>query len=244
MLGVIKQNVNTPEANAVYQAALLDDLPREVCDISRLMCHKNAIKDGQMMPVGSVEFCREAFRVSGIREPEPLDYPVELRPYLKRHISQCPIGTFHSVRPMFVKPVTTKKFDSILKIGAFTDSSLESLGCTVDERIWVSDIICLEVEARYYIQGGQVVGMSRYDDLPDDKPMPDFNIIKQAIVDLGCTHPYCLDFGVTMEGETVLVEASDAWAIGLYGRALTPKQYFYFLAERWMDIHQKSTANS
>ena len=40
-------------------------------------------------------------------------------------------------------------------------------------------------------------------------------------------------------GKTVLVEVNDAWAIGLYGRALDPKDYLNFLGNRWKTIVQK-----
>jgi len=52
-------------------------------------------------------------------------------------------------------------------------------------------------------------------------------------------YPYTLDVGRLSTGGTALVETNDAWAIGLYGKALTPRVYLDFLGKRWKSIVEK-----
>ena len=44
---------------------------------------------------------------------------------------------------------------------------------------------------------------------------------------------YGIDFGVLASGATALVEVNDGWALGLYGRALSARDYYRLLRTRW-----------
>lgn len=50
---------------------------------------------------------------------------------------------------------------------------------------------------------------------------------------------YALDFGVTDEGQTLLVEFNDFTSLGSYG--LDPKLYASLITERWMELTQIRT---
>ena len=48
--------------------------------------------------------------------------------------------------------------------------------------------------------------------------VPDTTVIKNAIADFTtCPDSYGIDFGITDNGETVLIEVNDAWTLGCYG---------------------------
>jgi hypothetical protein len=49
-------------------------------------------------------------------------------------------------------------------------------------------------------------------------------------------HPFACDVGVLSNGLTAIVEINDAWAIGLYGKCLQPREYTDFLFTRWKSI--------
>ncbi len=50
----------------------------------------------------------------------------------------------------------------------------------------------------------------------------------------GAPHAYSLDWGVTDDGRTLLVEMNEGYALGHYG--LPPVSYARFLAARWHQI--------
>ncbi|HLO94579.1 MAG TPA: ATP-grasp domain-containing protein [Burkholderiaceae bacterium] len=52
----------------------------------------------------------------------------------------------------------------------------------------------------------------------------------------GAPVAYALDFGVLSTGQTVLVEANDAWALGLYGGGPAPGHYVELLTARWRQL--------
>jgi hypothetical protein len=70
----------------------------------------------------------------------------------------------------------------------------------------------------------------------DDAPIPDGHFIEQCLAALPFDYPVTLDIGVLSDGRTVLVEVNDAWAIGLYSKALDSKEYLQFLWKRWQTI--------
>lgn len=50
----------------------------------------------------------------------------------------------------------------------------------------------------------------------------------------GAPKAYALDFGVTKDGETILVEVNNTCSIGSYG--LEPVLYARFLSARWVEL--------
>jgi len=54
----------------------------------------------------------------------------------------------------------------------------------------------------------------------------------------GAPVAYSLDFGVTEDGRTLLVEANDFYFLGCYG--LSPLSYALAIADRWKEIVENS----
>lgn len=113
------------------------------------------------------------------------------------------------------------------------EQHLAFMAMPADAPVWISEPVQWLSEWRYYVANNAVVGRARYDSNEDEAPEPDEYTVKKCIRDMATSHPYVLDFGVLSTGETALVEANDAWAIGLYAEALSPRDYLYFLRSRW-----------
>ena len=64
---------------------------------------------------------------------------------------------------------------------------------------------------------------------------PDFSVVDAAVATyLPSPSAYGIDFGVTQDGRTLLVETNEAYSLGCYG--LTPLLYSTFLECRWHEL--------
>jgi hypothetical protein len=241
MSTIILQNIPTYETRTIRNAGmLLDNIVILNSSIDRLPEFTTQLKDGAL-PVGSVEFVREAMRLIEITEPPNMSYPSKASQYFHRTIKQIPISEI--TNRCFVKPISTKLFTGFIfdpsqELSTYNEHDAEQVSVLIslspDTLVWISEPVYWVSEWRYYVAYNDIVGKARYDqDGADDSPIPELDVIKQCISDLDIEHPYTLDFGVLSTGETALVEANDAWAIGLYQKAMAPRDYLYFLRKRW-----------
>lgn len=250
---ILRQDTGTVEGRAVAQAAMLVDVPVVRTSIEGLAEHRDKFAVGAL-PVGSVEFVREAMRVAGFQEPASMTYPVELNELLGRRIDLMPVDRVRGTR--FLKPTSTKLFTGFVWRESARDSDynkhdLEQLqvlrslpGSTL---VWVAEPVRFVCEWRYYVLEGRAIGAARYDpDGADDADAPNPHVLQAAIEAMlkvpGAPAAYAVDLGVLDTGETVLVEVNDAWAIGLYGRSLEPRDYLRLLACRWRQISGAAAA--
>jgi hypothetical protein len=151
-----------------------------------------------------------------------------------------------------VKPVQTKRFtgfvfDSALPPSGYSEHDREQLAALqalpASEPVWRCEIVQFVCEWRYYVLDGAILGCGRYDpEGADDAQQPDGNVVRQAVHSMRQSgiSAYALDMGVLDNGQTVLVEANDAWALGLYGRAVEPSTYWGMLRRRWQQMHESS----
>lgn len=250
MKTLLLQNVSTIETRTVKQAVCLSDKHEYNIirlDIDSIISYWHV--DSSYVPIGSVEFVREFMRIKSIKEPEIDPYPNRDYRFLHREISTSNLKEilksffiFDSSYKKFIKPKKVKLFTGFI-IG--TDSSqiyssdfLYEQICALlrypEEELFVSGVVDFLSEWRYYIQDNKVIGYARYDEEgEDDAPEPVLDVVQEYAGLLNKQHPYVLDFGVTSNYDTVLVEYNAPWAIGLYGNAITPKQYLKFLIDGW-----------
>ncbi|MDL5034414.1 ATP-grasp domain-containing protein [Pelomonas sp. APW6] len=246
------------EARTVRQAGLMLDLPVQMVGIEQLV-DQPAVFKGMLvsgaLPVGSVEFLRTAMEVAGIREPESMSYPPALRPFLGRWLQSMPVGQVQGT--WFVKPIQTKLFTGFMWHASRGQTAHEDLqlygehdaeqlrvlqSLPLDTEIWVAEPVNFLCEWRYYVLDHQVIGAARYDaDGLDAAPAPDIHVLNAAIAAMQRTGDdapvaYALDLGVLSTGQTVLVEANDAWALGLYGGGPAPRHYVELLTARWRQL--------
>ena len=184
---------------------------------------------------------------TGIAEPENLSYPRVLQPYLHRSVEQRDAGTVLGL--WFVKPVDTKAFTGFV---FDTLDNPDHLSCrdraqynaflALDprSRVWVSEPVSWVSEVRYYVLDGEILGEGRYDDGPDDAPLPDPAVVQEMAsrfsASRGAPVAFALDVGVLEDGSTALVEVNDAWALGFYSGTLAPRQYVQMLWRRWQQL--------
>ncbi len=227
---------NTSEQAAVRVASMLSEEFLICRSYSRAalvaMAPGELQVDRRICPVGTVEFCREWMRVVGVSEPPPIDYPRHLRHALGRTILQVPFG--EAAIGSWIKPVRTKAWDSHIKQAEDEHPQ--------DEMVWESAVIHPQdwlSEWRVYCIGKKIVGSGRYDDGPDDAPAPDWNLVEEWVARFA-EHPYApIGFALDVARwprETVLVEVTDGWAIGLYRGGCSYVNYARLLAARWAQI--------
>ena len=139
--------------------------------------------------------------------------------------------------PIFVKPNgRAKEFIS----GVLTSLSTKELllnDVPDDEECFVSDIVDFVSEYRGYVIKGKLEGIKHY--LGDFRVFPDMKIVDSAVKDyISAPAGYSIDFGVTSDGRTLLIECNDGWSLGNYG--LESKLYCKLLTNRWLEIMKDS----
>jgi hypothetical protein len=250
LLTLLIQDVSTAETRAALAGAMLLDHQVTVrrSSLEDLSEPETValLKAGATLAVGSVEFVREAMRLADIAEPENLSYPDELTDFLRRDVREVRAGQVlgrHFVKPRKTKAFTGFVFDTMQDPDTLPPDVRPDyaafMALPADTPVWISEPVIFLSEWRYYVKDGVIIGRARYDlDGAESVPQPDEAEILSAIKAFGAKHPYAIDFGVLEGGDTALVEVNDAWAIGLYGHALTQRQYLEFLRERWDGLHE------
>ena len=165
----------------------------------------------------------------------PVDYPDELMPFTGRKIWQSTLFTITS-RPecwhVFVKPVVdVKRFR-----GTLLDKSEDLIklgGGLEDIDVWCSEKVQFLSEWRIWVLDGEIVGLSPYRGEWD--LFPDAEVLRNAVKAYkSAPKAYALDFGVTDQGKTLLVEVSDAYALSSFG--LDSVLYPKILITRWQEL--------
>lgn len=254
LLQVIDGERSSHEVRTVRMACLMsDDLVAVNVRVEQLNEFSPKLRTGQAMPVGTVEFVRQAMQAAGILEPTPNPYPNALRAWLHRTVrvvSASQVG-LHT----FVKPADDlKRFTGFVldrrwpaeEMSAHENEQYAALAMMApDDRVWISTPVRFVSEWRFYVLDGIVLGGARYDDLEDENaPAPDLREVKAAAAaaDSELGHPFALDMGVLEDGTTALVETNDGWGTGHYGQAVTPQVYLKWLIARWETLSCEITA--
>jgi hypothetical protein len=173
--------------------------------------------------------------------PPSLDYPEELRSYLGRELYQT---TLNDVRGMtdrcFVKPVRLKKFCGFvwealrqdrLRVATYEDST----------PVWVSSLVDFKSEYRCFVQDGKIIDVRKYKG--DWSLLPSRSVVEKAIQDFkSAPRAYALDWGVTDDGRTLLVEGNDGFSVGSYG--LNSVEYVRLLEARWEELTSDITCHT
>ncbi len=243
MLIVKQNNFYVNESFAVRMAAR--DAGYDVLNVSDTA----SFPSKPFMPVGSVEFCMAAMR------HQHIDVSHGFPPYPERLIAMGfllrNVEFFSSYKKfresehgeVFIKPNwPPKSFDCYI-LSASNEIADETVKIADDESpVWVSELVTFLSEWRYYIARGAIVGAARYDDGLDDAPVPDFDVVNAAVLemnqDAATPAGYVLDFGVLSDGRTALVEANDGWAVGLYSGDIKRFAYLDMLLARWQQIQR------
>lgn len=165
---------------------------------------------------------------------EDMDYPDVLNKYLGRKIWKSTVNTINSnpdLWPVFIKPINNKKFK-----GRVIRSTKDLIGCGScyeDYPIYCSEIKEFIAEFRVFVLYGEIIDVRRYGgkwDIHCSK-----KVIESCVNDfVDAPNAYALDFGITKDGDTILIEANNTCSIGSYG--LDPILYAKFISARWAEL--------
>jgi len=163
---------------------------------------------------------------------ESCDYPPELTGFLGRKIKQVKLKELkNEILPVFIKPVEEKAATGLV---IETIADLENYEIKDSEaEVYCSEVVNFVSEWRCFLLYRQIVGIKYYYGDPDIDV--DTDVILAAVkqysnIPAGCA----LDFGVTDDGRTLLIEMNDGYSLGVYG--LKDVLYARLLSARWAEL--------
>ena len=166
-------------------------------------------------------------------------YPDELSQFYGREIRRSTIASVVASKELgkFIKPVLQKQFGScVLNKGNFQFLNPAYKIVPQDAEIYVSDAINIISEFRAYVHSGEIIAVKHYrkewNKIPDEFFME--NAVKQYTP---CPIAYGIDFAVTEDGKTVVLEVNDACNLGNYG--IDSALYAEMIISRWEEITRR-----
>ena len=186
-------------------------------------------------PVGAV---REAVERAGRPSPPALDFPEELEAFVGRKIFETTMAEVRhwethepSKLPVHVKPIRQKLFVGKV-VHAFRDL-IPMANVPGDEPVLIQEVVEMKSEWRATILRGDIVNVSHYKG--DPVTFPDKNVMKEALLSYtSAPIGFAMDWAVTSDGQTLLVEVNDGFSLGNYG---VPGYLYTALLEcRWREM--------
>ncbi|BBB65844.1 hypothetical protein UNDYM_1591 [Undibacterium sp. YM2] len=201
-----------------------------------------------MLVMGTVPFVHHALRLLGAQLPQHTPYPEVLKPWLYRKVWQEKslrrvLDRLQNGGPrLFIKPVSGwKRFTGF--VPDFADDYRFN-GVSKSMPVWVSEPVTFVSEWRVYVLHGEIQDIKLCDHGGDAQVTPDLNEIEKALQALLDAHiapsGFAIDFGVTAQGHTALIEMNDGFSFGAYD-GLSAKIYWDITWARWQDIFPLGT---
>ena len=191
--------------------------------------------------IGGIGAVRTALMQLGAPEPENIDYPPALLPFLRREVRRATIRDAHRLcvdgrfdPPVFIKPVTGHKEFTGHVLAVFRDliRTANWAGEEPNTPIWICDAVEFVSEWRYFVHHRELVGVGHYHGDPLRAPDPD--VVRAAVAAYDGPVAHVIDLGVLADGRTALVEVNDGFSFGSYG--LHPHAHAAMLASRWHQL--------
>lgn len=230
----ISNNILEPINPNVFNAYKgLEDMGFECVKFSTLQDLADYYHSRGEIIVGGIGIIRKRLKAFDI-DPITVDYPEELKEFLGRTIQESTLSNIANnpeTWPIFIKSKEQKRITGKVIRNA---SDLVGLGYQEENpEIYISEVMDFVSEYRVFVRYGEVLDCKHY--WGDPMVFLDAAIIKAAISKYqSAPDAYGIDFAVTKEGKTVLIEVNDAWALGCYG--LEMHLYAKFLITRWAQI--------
>jgi len=196
-----------------------------------------------ILVMGTIPFVHHALRLLGSQLPPHIPYPEVLTPWLYRKVWQE-----KSLRrvlermqdggsALFIKPVSGwKRFTGF--VPEYADDYRFN-GVSRNIPVWVSEPVTFVSEWRVYVLNGKIQDVKFCDHGGDSDIRPDLNEINRALsalVDARVAPAgFAIDFGVTAQGHTALIEMNDGFSFGAYD-GLPAKTYWDITWARWQEI--------
>jgi hypothetical protein len=186
----------------------------QVSEIEDIFTKEDVLVDG----IDQVNYIAGKFGIT----PSEYDYPDVLKPYLGRKVWKSTINTVNSHPEMwgnFVKPVKDKVFT-----GHIINSPSDLVGCGSWDEDWevlVSEPVEFIYEARGFVYYDKIIDLRPYASDWRNISKLDTSVISSAMTDFtkweARPNACSLDWGVTKDGRTLLVEMNSFSATGCYG---------------------------
>ena len=189
--------------------------------------------------VGGIGFARRGMARLGITAPDLDSIPDALVPFAGRRIWQATMGEARTLAgngtAIFVKPLPDrlKLFTGTL-LASFADL-IPTAHIADEEPVICADPVEFVTEYRGFVLHGDLIDLRPY--RGDPLHFPDPQVIRAALAaqaEADAPSAYALDFGVTAQGKTLVVEINDGYAVGAYG--LSPVRYARLIATRWAEL--------
>lgn len=201
---------------------------------------KHTIDKNRDIFIGSVEAASIFFEKAGKLTPEYIGFPRSCKPFLKRKMEKKQIKDINDNDfPFFIKPAKgIKYFTGHVIDSKASFNNFKLLDQPPNEmEVLLSEVLDIRSEYRCFVdqdKNDKLRGIHYYQG--DVRRFPDPDIIDDMIEKISDDLPvaYTLDVGVTKEGETVLVEINDMWAVGNY--SFDPEEYVRMTIKRTREI--------
>jgi hypothetical protein len=192
----------------------------------------------EMVLRGGVEAVRAALVRAGRPLPPNLDLPLCLQRWFGRRVWESTMGDVRRVvgqpgqEPLHVKPLRHHKLFTGRVVREFRD--LISTAAVPDETpILVQEYVRFVTEWRATILRDRVLNVAHY--RGDPLTFPDAEIVRQSVRDfVGRPVGFAMDWGVTGEGQTLLVEVNDGYSLGNYG--VRGPAFTALIEARWREL--------
>ena len=166
--------------------------------------------------------------------PENYNYPDELLPFCGRTIRTIRYSELARQQfPVFIKPLEEKRAQGIV-LNNMNDLPEEYLYLPPEQELICSEVVPFISEWRCFIRYGKIIGIRLYkgdQNAPYNRDVIESAVTACRTLPAGCS----LDFGVTQNGRTLLIEMNDGFSIGCYG--LPDTEYAKFLTARWAELN-------
>lgn len=189
-----------------------------------------------MLYFNAIQNSKEKYNKDPLYEiPKPLNVPDSIKKYAMRNFNVVTMGDFKkdTTLPIFVKPYDKLK---LFTGGVITKSDSRRFfyhDVSDDTLVMTSDVLDIITEYRCFVNNGKLVGIKHYNG--DFDKFIDVDVVRNAINDyIEQPIAYTIDFGLTSDNKTVLIECNDAWSICNYG--LDSETYVNMLMNRWIEI--------
>ncbi len=210
-----------------------DDLKRGCLDVALLQAAEETIL------YGAVAIIREALQRAQRPEPANIDFPIELLPYIGRRLDETTMSEVRSWEelnspqlPAHVKPRDRQKLFKGAVVQSFRDL-IPLSGVPDDEPIIVQEVVDFVSEWRTTILRGKIVNVAHYKGNPIR--FPDESVLAKAVGEWSSQPIGCgMDWGITSDGRTLLVEVNDGFSLGNYG--VRGHQYTAMIECRWREL--------
>lgn len=185
--------------------------------------------------VGWIGTVAQAFEIVGATVPPEISIPDCLMKYADRKIWKSTLGEVRAddnfksfIKPLYGHKDFTGHVRSGLQANLFATSMYPN-----EMEILCSEVVNFISEYRGFVLNGKMVGLKHYSG--DFRKMVDASKVEAAIKDYkGAPSAYSIDFGLTDDGRTLLVEVNDSFALGSYG--LNTMLYAQMIEARWNEI--------